>query len=271
MLLNRTRRKRRFQHLLRKFLARRSSRQTATVIIRNRCKSLMKYISLLIIILFYSSCDSTSRESEKIEFGIYESSNNGFIELKEDGKYRLRENIGNSHAIMNNGYSEGNFVRINDRIISLTSDKQVNKLSGIEEIELDVRTLKSKSDSITLNIVGLEELNNIFKNNASLLLNVYLNDDLILHSLNLNQSDNIQINEKIGDFSTMVFELVFQYNNRSILGNSLIQNPKSSSFELILPELSPKDFEYIYLIEDYQLIKDDKINWNGQEYTFRPN
>jgi hypothetical protein len=224
----------------------------------------MYRILLLTILLLIISCKT--KKVEEFNFGNYVSNNGGSITLNNENQYSIHLMGGNTHARYFKGFSEGSFTKKNNILIFNSNRKTDWIFSESEVIQLDILESKKNNDSLNFKINNFSEVNKKFNNELSAKLFITIDRNYESEIIKKIKSNETYISYK-DEFFIADFNLVLEYNNKKMIVVFYGSKFESDFFQFELPDLSPKDFKYIYLKDDYLLFEKNTIYWNGIEFN----
>ena len=209
----------------------------------------------------------------------YENSTGGVIDLKKDNRFVLNRKFGNKHTIIPGGISEGKWSIKKDNLIVLNSDYQFNKF-GEPIISINVNQKRFEDNKIIIDFDNIESYLNIQKRKGlKIELQLNVNDELV-DVFEMNDSlESIKVNKLVDEFDSVNFYLIFKKKcsecsipdmNNFYIGefDSDIGNNR---FVISLPKFKESSFSYIYMLDEFLFLEENKIHWNGEVYIKQEN
>lgn len=233
----------------------------------------MKILRILVLLFLTTNC----KPHEVI--GRYESKTSGTIEIKESGEYSLYRTYGNGHVIIPGGESKGEWIIKNNNLLVLNSNYHFNNY-GEPIIKIDVEQNRIKEDKISIafsNIQSYIEIQSRLE--LEIFLKLRVNEKEINEFQITNNFKSLQIEETVNEYDSVNFDLIFKRKcsecSMPDINNFYIgmfnSNLGHNNFIITLPELTNSSFNYIYMRDEYMLLRKNEIHWNGEVYTKKEN
>jgi hypothetical protein len=246
------------------------------------------YLKIKIIVLLsllstiFIGCKTLDDYQNLSISGIYSNNLESYIELKENNEYSIYRFYGiNKIGKSFSGISKGDYEYLGNDIIKLNSKRKTNSF-GIDSLKLEVHEENNTKfkDHIVFDFSDIiESRSEIDLVDFNISIEVYVND-IKIDKIKINRENKqVKIPYKYEDFSVISFSMSVSledclskgpYDVNCLFRNEYVsENFDMNYFSIKIPSLKIDDFYYLYLNDEYMVLKNDEIHWNGDVYVKR--